>query len=231
MKVSKVSTVAIASAIALVFATQAAQAGQKLPKEEKVGMASGAVVGAVVGGPIGAFVGFMAGGIFGESQGKQRLAEERAASLEQDLTSTRLALARASAKKDGGDEMFDALAERMQADVLFKTASTELEAGAQDEIEQLGKLLASHSQLKVELQGFADPRGKKDENVDLSQRRAETVRDALVKGGASSDNIVVIANGAEHSTATKGDLEAYAWERHVTLKIHSGDAAQVAQAR
>jgi outer membrane protein OmpA-like peptidoglycan-associated protein len=229
---SQSAVAAIVSVISLACASPSVQAAEKhkLVKEQKVGLLGGAATGALVGGPFGAAVGAIIGGVMGESQAKARVASERSASLEQELLDTRLALARASAKETSGDQMFDALAERLQADVLFKTSSTELEPAAKEQLEQLGKLLAMHTQLTVELQGYADPRGKKDENLELSERRAEAVRDALVSGGAAPESVRLVARGESDSKATKGDLEAYAWERHVTLKIQPA-SPQVAAAR
>ena len=54
----------------------------------------------------------------------QELARGR--SLEQELIDTRIALAKAS-ERTGGDEMLDALAERLHADVMFRTGGAELD--------------------------------------------------------------------------------------------------------
>lgn len=227
---------ALIGAVAIALSCGVAHAGEnKLTKEEGVGMASGAAVGAVVGGPLGAFVGLMVGGIFGDGVGTVKRAEQHARQLEreaeqlqQDLIDTRLALAKAS-ERTGGDEMLDALAERLHADVMFRTASIELDEQVAVKLEELGKLLAAHPQLEVQLHGFADPRGTVKENLELSQRRADVVREALLRGGASPEQIRLAAHGEDLTTAAKGDLEAFAWERRVSLAIRPSSPAAVAR--
>jgi outer membrane protein OmpA-like peptidoglycan-associated protein len=215
----------------------AAHAGEKnkFTKEEGVGMFSGAAAGAIVGGPIGAAVGFMFGGILGDSVGTTNRAqlhakqvEEQSQKLEQELIDTRIALAKAS-ERTGGDEMLDALAERLHADVLFRTNDANMEADVVSKLEDLGKLLALHGQLEVQLHGFADPRGKSEKNLELSLERANAVREALIRGGAAPEQIQMSAHGSDLTTAPKGDLEAYAWERRVSLSIRPTATTAVAR--
>jgi outer membrane protein OmpA-like peptidoglycan-associated protein len=224
--------------VALAMSAGAAHAGDKkneFTKEEGVGMFSGAAAGAIVGGPIGAAVGFMVGGILGDSMGTAKQAqlqakqmEEQSQKLEQELIDTRMALAKAS-ERTGGDEMLDALAERLHADVLFRTNDANMEADVVTKLEDLGKLLALHGQLEVQLHGFADPRGKSEKNLELSLERANAVREALIRGGAAPEQIQLSAHGSDLTTAPKGDLEAYAWERRVSLSIRPTATTAVAR--
>jgi outer membrane protein OmpA-like peptidoglycan-associated protein len=216
-------------AVAIALSCGVANAGEnKLTKEEGVGMFSGAAAGALVGGPIGAFVGLMVGGIVGDGVGTVKSTEQRAKALEQELSETRIALAKAS-ERTGGDEMLDALAERLHADVMFRTGSVDIDAAVAGKLEEIGKLLSSHPRLEVQLHGFADPRGTVGQNLELSQRRADAVREALVKGGAAPEQIRLSAHGEDLTTAEKGDLEAFAWERRVSLAIRPSAPASVAQ--
>ena len=219
------------SAVAIALSTGVAHAGEnKFTKEEGTGMLTGAAAGAVVGGPIGAAVGLMFGGILGDSIGTADRANLHAKQLEQELVDTRIALAKAS-ERTGGDEMLDALAQRLHADVLFRTNGAELGADVASRLEDLGKLLAAHPQLDVQLHGFADPRGNAEKNLELSLDRASAVRDALIRGGAAPEQIQLSAHGEDLTTAPKGDLEAYAWERRVSLSIRPNTTAAVAQSR
>jgi outer membrane protein OmpA-like peptidoglycan-associated protein len=235
----------LVAAIAITLSCGAANAGTTsttkshgdMTKEVGTGMLTGAATGAAVGGPVGAVVGFMIGAVMGDSIGSAKRAESRAQTaevhsqaLEKDLLDTRLALAKAS-ERTGGDEMLDALAERLHADVLFRTGTAELDAQVALQLQELGKLLAAHSQLDIELNGFADPRGNAEKNIELSLTRANAVREALIQGGAAPEQIQVKANGEDLSTAPKGDLEAYAWERRVSVAIRPSGPVAVAQTR
>lgn len=229
---------ALITAVALAMSAGAAHAGEtnnEFTKQEGVGMLGGAAAGAIVGGPIGAAVGFMFGGILGDSIGTAsqaqlhaRQVEEQSKQLEQELNDTRIALAKAS-ERTGGDEMLDALAERLHADVLFRTNDATMSEDVASKLEDLGKLLALHGQLEVQLHGFADPRGSSEKNLELSLERANAVREALVRGGAAPEQIQLSAHGSDLTTAPKGDLEAYAWERRVSLSIRPTDTPAVAR--
>ena len=222
-------------AVAVALASGTAYAGEnKLTKEEGKGMLGGAAAGAIIGGPIGAAVGLMVGGIIGDGFGTVKRAEKdailRADQLQQELVDTRIALAKAS-ERTGGDEMLDALAARLHADVMFRTGTADLDADVQKKIEDLGLMLAAHPQLEIQLHGFADPRGKSEQNLELSMARASAVRDALIGGGAAAEQIRISAHGEDLTTAPKDDLEAYAWERRVSISIRPTSPAAVAQSR
>lgn len=221
----------LVSAVAVALTASAAHAGEnKLTKQEGTGMITGAAAGAIVGGPIGAVVGLMIGGIIGDSVGTAKQADQRAKVLEDELMETRLALSKAS-ERTGDDQMLNALAERLHADVMFRTGSAELDQDVMTKLTELGKLLATYRNVEVQLHGFADPRGKSEENLKLSASRAEAVREALIGAGADPAHIAISAHGEDLTTAAKDDVEAYAWERRVSLSIHPSDTASVAQSR
>jgi outer membrane protein OmpA-like peptidoglycan-associated protein len=222
-------------AVAIALTSGVANAGEnKFTKAEGTGLATGAAAGAIVGGPIGAMVGLMIGGIVGDTIGTAKRAEKdailRADQLQQELIDTRIALAKAS-ERTGGDEMLDALAARLHADVMFRTNTAELDVDVQKKIESLGQMLAAHPQLEIQLHGFADPRGQSEKNLELSMLRASAVRDALINGGASPEQIRISAHGEDLTTAPKDDLEAYSWERRVSISIRPTSPAAVAQSR
>jgi outer membrane protein OmpA-like peptidoglycan-associated protein len=222
---------ALIAATAIALSAGAAHAGEnKFTREEGVGMLGGAATGALVGGPIGAAVGLMFGGILGDNVGAANRANLRAQTLEQELIDTRIALAKAS-ERTGGDEMLDALAQRLHADVMFRTGGVDLDLEVAGKLEELGKLLAVHTQLEVQLHGFADPRGNAEKNLELSLQRASAVRDALINGGATPEQIRITAHGEDLTTAPKDDLEAYAWERRVSLSIRPTGETKLAQAK
>jgi len=223
------------AAIALTMTAGVAHAdGAKPSKPQGAGMLTGAAAGAVVGGPIGAFVGLIVGGIVGDSIDQVQTADRRAQSVEDELLQTRRELAMASQRPqlpDNGEIMFAALAERMRADVMFRTNSATLDVPTQMQLKELGALLAAHPSLAIEVHGFADPRGKLQQNQALSLERAERVRSAIGFGGAAAEQIVVSAHGEELARAAKHDVEAYAWERRVSLTITPNTQGQVAQSR
>ncbi|MET0985177.1 MAG: OmpA family protein, partial [Steroidobacteraceae bacterium] len=223
--------------ISMVLMCGAANAKEQLEQEHKAGMLTGAAMGAVVGGPVGAAFGFVIGAIGGDFASDKRIAEQHAAVLEKDkqslqaqLEETQQALSALSQSEGTAEEpLFATLAERLHGDVLFRTASAELDASMQQRLSELGALLAEQPLVTVDVAGFADPRGKKDVNLQLSEQRASAVREALVKGGLPADRIQVTAHGESQSTALAGDQEAYAWERRVSVAIRTTSDSKVAK--
>lgn len=218
----------VIAAVTLALCGGAAQAAEKntFTKEERVGVATGAVAGAIVGGPVGAAVGLMVGGIIGDNVGQTKRATLRAERLERELLEARIVLAQVSERT--GDQVFDELAQRLHANILFRTGQAELDPQVVERLAELGRVLAMYGSMEVEVHGFADPRGDAQRNLELSMRRAEAVRQALLDGGAEPAQIRMAAYGEELATAPEGDLEAYAWERRVTLSLRPANATAVA---
>lgn len=232
----------LVGAVSMVLMASAANAENRLEKEEGAGMFTGAAMGAVVGGPIGAVVGLFVGGITGDLVSSKRHSEEYAAAVEkelqdaritlagaeQQLKDTQLALAEATAHQDS-DPFLSSLAERLHGEVLFRTGSAELDGPTQLRLAELGAVLAQQSIVSIELDGFADPRGSQARNLELSQARAAAVRDALMAGGLPLERIQLAAHGESKTTAIDGDTEAYAWERRVSVAIRATEDAKLAK--
>lgn len=226
------------TAVAVTLASVAVQAGtrdkKQATKEQKVGIMAGTATGALVGGPVGAAIGFFVGAIGGGSVGEINSARQTAKSLEQQLSDAREEFSKLAASKQvEQNSIVEQLAQRLHADVLFRTASAELDPLSAQKLTDLGTVLGAYPDLTIEIDGYADPRGKSASNDELSQQRASAVRAALIVGGASPDRIKLAAHGEKLSTAGKDDLEAYAWERRVSLSVVPAASApsQVAQAK
>jgi outer membrane protein OmpA-like peptidoglycan-associated protein len=133
------------------------------------------------------------------------------------------------AATDGGDQAVAAkVLDGLQGDVLFRTGSAEVTSEMAQQIQVLAQAVAKSPDLKVRLDGFADPRGTVDSNLKLSEERADAVRDLFVAGGVTPDALEVNAYGKSQSVAE--DADGYALERRVrlTLQAQSGDS-EVAQ--
>jgi outer membrane protein OmpA-like peptidoglycan-associated protein len=74
-------------------------------------------------------------------------------------------------------------------DVLFDTGKAQLKSGSQRSLEKLAQFLKENPQRKVSVEGFTDSVGGDDFNQELSERRANAVREALVGIGVSMDRI------------------------------------------
>jgi len=215
----------------------AAQAGGEVRNETggKLGVGGGAAIGAVVAGPAGAIIGAGVGGFLGDrlqlaasvddledTLGRSRVeAEDLRLALDSDrehLQRMRHERARLN-ERIAELEQRESLAEGLQFAVLFRTGSSQLDADAAARIERLAALLEQDPDLRVRLDGYADPRGDDGFNLSLSEARAAAVREALLERGIAPGRIHVRAHGRSLSVAPDGDADAYALERRVSISL------------
>jgi outer membrane protein OmpA-like peptidoglycan-associated protein len=74
-------------------------------------------------------------------------------------------------------------------DVLFDFNQASLSAGASRQLSPLAKFLQENPERKVAIEGHTDSVGNDRYNQELSERRAQAVRDALVQNGVSPTRI------------------------------------------
>lgn len=67
--------------------------------------------------------------------------------------------------------------------------------------------------------GHADERGPNDYNIQLSAKRAETVKNYLVFQGIEAEKIVIYAYGEENPIQTGNDEESWSYNRRVDIAI------------
>jgi outer membrane protein OmpA-like peptidoglycan-associated protein len=211
----------------------------KASKQENIGVVTGLAVGAAAGGPIGAIVGAAAGAWVGDRYHKQEVAKKALATdlsqtkvketqLSQSVDELNTSLAEARAKSDKLDltlKKTDAL----QTEVSFRTNDDSINAQAMSPLLKIGALAASMPDMKVRVAGYADPRGSEEVNDALSRRRAEAVAAVLEKAGLSKDRMIVEGHGKSESTALDGDLDGYAFERKVTVRLEHVGSQEVAR--
>jgi len=82
----------------------------------------------------------------------------------------------------------------------------------------LVKYLKAHPEAKADVVGYADEIGNTNYNKNLSQKRAENVKNILVKAGVDASRLNIIGNGVDSSVA-KDSKAARQLVRRVTFKI------------
>jgi outer membrane protein OmpA-like peptidoglycan-associated protein len=107
----------------------------------------------------------------------------------------------------------------LQGDVLFRTGSAEIAPEMAHEVLVLAQAVAKSPALKVRLDGYADPRGSADMNLELSAARAGAVRDLFLSAGVSEEALELNAYGKSQSVAA--DSDGYALERRVRLTLEA----------
>ena len=227
-------------------ATRGAVAGTQQPasKQENIGVFTGLAVGAAAGGPIGAMVGMVAGAWLGDRYHRQseanhtltadndnlatslRRSEDERTGLAGRLDLATHSLAATQAQQADLDRTVQ-LSDDIQTDVAFRTADVSINSLQLPALQKIAALAASLPPgAKVRIDGYADPRGPATLNDDLSLRRAEAVALTLEQAGCPQEKLLVQAHGSSESTSPRGDLDAYAFDRRVTVRLESAAVAQ-----
>jgi len=205
---------------------------------QTVGFATGVTVGALTGGPVGLMVGAVAGVLLGDRYYRHQQDEAALAADFAHSETQRTRLSARVAELDGsleqarvhGAQLTAALQQTDQVglDVSFRTDDDGVTVQAMSPLLKLGALVASVPQAKLRIAGFADPRGSVAYNEQLSLRRARRVAEVLSAAGVPEERILVEAHGKVEAAAADGDLDAYALERRVTVRVELPASAQVA---
>ena len=113
-------------------------------------------------------------------------------------------------------------------DVLFDTGRAELNPGAARNLDQLVQFLTAHPDRRVEIDGYTDSVGTDSFNLDLSQRRADTVKSVLVTRGIDSSRIASRGYGKEFGVASNADSGGRQLNRRVEIVIGGENGEAVA---
>ena len=109
------------------------------------------------------------------------------------------------------------------SDVLFKTGSFDLLSGARERLAKVSGIVLAHPGLHLEVEGYTDSVGSEEYNQQLSEHRADAVRNYLVQQGISDSSIVARGMGESNPVASNDTPEGRQQNRRVELVL-SGDA-------
>ena len=104
-------------------------------------------------------------------------------------------------------------------DVLFSTGKADLQPGAMSTIERLALFMAEYPAKTVLIEGYTDDVGSENFNLGLSERRAASVRDALLAAGVSPLRISTIGYGEARPIASNSTPEGRQLNRRVEIVI------------
>ncbi len=145
-------------------------------------------------------------------QQRRAEADKRAAKAAADLA------AFASVKQDPRGMIIT-----LSGGVLFVTNKSDLLPGAQVKLNQVADALATQdTESKIVVDGYTDSQGTPAYNQDLSQRRAQSVRDYLVTRGIATDRITAQGFGLNSPVADNATPEGRANNRRVEIVVSQG---------
>jgi outer membrane protein OmpA-like peptidoglycan-associated protein len=109
------------------------------------------------------------------------------------------------------------------ADVLFETGKYALSQDAQLKLAKLTGIIQAHPGLNLTIEGHTDTTGTAEFNMNLSQQRADAVRQFLISQGLSPDTISAKGLGQDNPVAGNNTAAGRKLNRRVEI-IVSGEA-------
>ncbi|MBU3741997.1 MAG: OmpA family protein [Candidatus Kapabacteria bacterium] len=103
--------------------------------------------------------------------------------------------------------------------VFFASGKATIDAESRDELQRLIELMRSRPAMRIEIGGHTDDRGTDEQNMKLSQDRADNVMKYLIQNGISSDRLRAAGYGKQRPLTTERTSEALQRNRRVEFTI------------
>ncbi|MGL5123680.1 MAG: OmpA family protein [Fusobacteriaceae bacterium] len=172
------------------------------------GAALGALAGQAIGGDtkgtlIGAGIGALAGLGWGAYRDKQEM------ELKRSLKNSNVNVTREG----------DFLNLTLPGGVTFHTNSSTISPNFYESLNSIASVLTQYPESRINVAGFTDNVGSAPYNVTLSQQRAGSVTNYLVKRGVASGRIASTGYGSSNFVATNSTPIGRSMNRRVEIKI------------
>ncbi|HKJ22353.1 MAG TPA: peptidoglycan-associated lipoprotein Pal, partial [Gammaproteobacteria bacterium] len=124
-----------------------------------------------------------------------------------------MALVEAGMQPEGGlgDDAFDI--------IYFDFDRSNIKPEFRDAISKNAQVLMDNPDVTVVIEGHADERGTTEYNLALGQRRANSVRQALIEQGVDDSRLDIVSYGEERPVDPGHNEEAWAKNRRGVLTI------------
>jgi outer membrane protein OmpA-like peptidoglycan-associated protein len=203
----KTSLAFILSLAMIAGLTACESAGKKTAIGAGVGAAAGALLGSVVGqqqgdkkkgAMVGAALGGALGGVIGNRLDKQAKELEKVAETK---------------RTEQG------IITKLKSDILFESGKSDLKPKALESITKLGDILKKYPENVITVKGHTDDQGADELNKTLSEKRADNVKQQLIKTGVPADTIAIVGMGETAPVADNKTTDGRLKNRRVEIEI------------
>jgi outer membrane protein OmpA-like peptidoglycan-associated protein len=120
----------------------------------------------------------------------------------------------------------------LSGSVLFASNKADLLPSAQTRLNTVAQSLTQQdTESRIVVEGYTDSQGGVAFNQELSQRRAQSVRDYLVSRGMAADRVTAQGLGLTNPIADNATAEGRANNRRVEIVVQPGSSRPVASTR
>ncbi len=102
--------------------------------------------------------------------------------------------------------------------VAFAHGSDSLTPEAEDSLDKVAESMHAYPEVTVEIGGHTDSSGSAAFNQNLSQVRADAVRDYLIGQGIEANRLTAVGYGEDHPTVSNDTAEGRATNRRIEMK-------------
>lgn len=172
------------------------------------GAAAGALLGQLIGKDTkGTLIGAGVGALAGLGWGAYR--DQQEAALKASLKNTEVQVSR-----DGEN-----ISLYLPGGVTFASDSDHINGSFYSALNSISQVLVQYPETQILVQGHTDSTGALNHNMDLSKRRAESVRQYLVSHGVASNRLVAQGFGPNNPVSSNATVEGRQMNRRVEIKI------------
>ncbi|PJJ83492.1 OmpA family protein [Mucilaginibacter auburnensis] len=209
----KVATIGLAMTAAAFMGT-GCSSWNKTQKGAAIGAGAGGAIGAVIGKSagntaLGAIIGGAVGGTAGALIGRRM--DKQAAEIKQTVPG-------ATVIRDG-----EGILVKFDSGILFDTDKAALKSAAQTNLTNLATSLKNNPETNILIIGHTDDTGSDSHNMDLSVRRAESVKTFLTAANVSSSRLTTTGKGESEPIADNTTADGRAQNRRVEIVIVAND--------
>ena len=177
------------------------------------GALAGAIIGQVIGHDtkstvVGAAIGAAVGGAGGAAVGKMMDNQER------DMRKALASSEAAAVSREG-----NLLAVTFKGDVTFDTNSDVVRQGLHSEINRVATVMTQYPATLIRIEGHTDSVGSSEYNIDLSKRRANSVKTLLAQRGIAESRMETVGYGKTMPVADNTTEAGRQKNRRVEIKI------------
>jgi peptidoglycan-associated lipoprotein len=108
--------------------------------------------------------------------------------------------------------------------VYFSSDATDLTPEAQTTLSTQAKWLQQYAQYTITIEGHADERGTREYNIALGAKRAQSVRDFLVRNGINAQRVRTVSFGKERPVAVCNDIQCWSQNRRAQTVLNNRTA-------
>ena len=219
-----ISSVAAVSLLGLSACVTDPNTGEKHVSRTAIGAAGGAglgyLLGDLVGGKSARIIGAGIGGIAGTVIGNRM--DQQIKELDEATEGTGVDVS----KTPDGESILVNL-----PDVTFATDSATISPSFRAALDKVAESLLKYPDSLVDVMGHTDSSGSDSYNLDLSRRRAESVKGYLVMRGVGGARVATIGYGEQYPRADNATPEGRALNRRVEIRITPISQEDAAAAR